>query len=196
MSPQELQTIAGALGCARTFTDYLAAAGDQIARVLPAEEVYWVSTDRPRRVATVVRASTGYVDRVTEPIGDGVLGRHQLSLVVESTRAAAHAWVVGRETPAFTDDEAESAGWLLPVLTAYHRSFALRPPEPLEQPLTDRETEVLALVAQGLTATAIGRRLGISDRTVSKHLEHAYAKLGEHDRLLATRRASALGILR
>jgi DNA-binding NarL/FixJ family response regulator len=41
---------------------------------------------------------------------------------------------------------------------------------------------VLNLMADGLIATAIGPRLGISQRTVSKHIENIYAKLGTHDR--------------
>jgi len=62
--------------------------------------------------------------------------------------------------------------------------------------LTDREVQVLSLLADGLTAGAIGRVLSISPRTVSKHLEHAYTKLGSRDRLLAVRRAAALGLLK
>ena len=54
---------------------------------------------------------------------------------------------------------------------------------------------VLCLLAEGLTATAIASRLGCSAGTVRKHLEHAYAKLGVHDRLLAVRRMQELGLL-
>ena len=61
--------------------------------------------------------------------------------------------------------------------------------------LTDREVQVLSLAADGLTAGAIGRVLGISSRTVSKHLDHAYGKLGSRGRLLAVRRAEMLGLL-
>jgi HD-GYP domain-containing protein (c-di-GMP phosphodiesterase class II)/DNA-binding CsgD family transcriptional regulator len=43
--------------------------------------------------------------------------------------------------------------------------------------LTDREHDVLDLVADGLTNAAIGRRLGVSAKTVNAHLEHVYAKL-------------------
>ena len=38
--------------------------------------------------------------------------------------------------------------------------------------------QVLSLVAAGLTDAAIGRRLGCSPRTVDKHLEHVYRRLG------------------
>jgi DNA-binding CsgD family transcriptional regulator len=61
--------------------------------------------------------------------------------------------------------------------------------------LTDREVQVLSLAADGLTAGAIGRVLGISSRTVSKHLDHVYGKLGSRGRLLAVRRAEMLGLL-
>lgn len=54
--------------------------------------------------------------------------------------------------------------------------------------LTRRETEVLALAAEGLTSDAIAERLVLSARTVHKHLEHAYAKLGVHNRTEAARR--------
>ncbi len=44
--------------------------------------------------------------------------------------------------------------------------------------LTPRELAVLALLAEGLTAASIGRRLMITERTVHKHLQHSYTKLG------------------
>jgi DNA-binding CsgD family transcriptional regulator len=61
--------------------------------------------------------------------------------------------------------------------------------------LTPREVAVLTLLADGLTATAMARRLGIAPRTVHKHLEHIYAKFGASDRLKAVLRAQRLGIL-
>jgi DNA-binding NarL/FixJ family response regulator len=47
----------------------------------------------------------------------------------------------------------------------------------------------------GLTAEGIARRLGTSPRTVHKHLEHVYRKLGVTDRLGAFRAAQAAGLL-
>jgi DNA-binding CsgD family transcriptional regulator len=61
--------------------------------------------------------------------------------------------------------------------------------------LTGRERAVLSLLAEGLTATAIATRLGCSPGTVRKHLEHGYAKLEVHDRMLAVRRMEELGLL-
>lgn len=51
--------------------------------------------------------------------------------------------------------------------------------------LTPREADVLAKVAQGLTNKQIGQSLGISARTVTKHLENAFPKLGVTTRAAA-----------
>ena len=44
-------------------------------------------------------------------------------------------------------------------------------------PLTVRETEVLDLVVSGLTNASVGRRLGISERTVREHIARIFLKL-------------------
>jgi DNA-binding NarL/FixJ family response regulator len=67
-----------------------------------------------------------------------------------------------------------------------------------EQPidtLTDRELEVLTLVAQGFTNKAIGVQLGISDRTVQGHLAHIFSKLHAGSRTEAVMRAMSFGWL-
>lgn len=59
--------------------------------------------------------------------------------------------------------------------------------------LTPRQTQVLRLAAEGLTDAAIGHRLDCSPRTVDKHLEHIYRRLGVSCRTaaVATVRARA-----
>jgi DNA-binding CsgD family transcriptional regulator len=54
--------------------------------------------------------------------------------------------------------------------------------------LTDREIQILRLVAAGGTNVAIGRRLEVSPRTIAKHLEHIYRKLGVSSRAAAVSR--------
>jgi DNA-binding CsgD family transcriptional regulator len=51
--------------------------------------------------------------------------------------------------------------------------------------LTPRETEVLSWVAKGKTNRDVGEILGMSPRTVNKHLEHIYVKLGVETRTAA-----------
>ncbi len=52
--------------------------------------------------------------------------------------------------------------------------------------LTKREAEVLAWVAQGKTNWEVAKILGASPRTVQKHLEHIFQKLGVETRTAAT----------
>ncbi|MGO9822166.1 MAG: response regulator transcription factor [Solirubrobacteraceae bacterium] len=59
--------------------------------------------------------------------------------------------------------------------------------------LTSREAEVLTRVERGLSNTLIARELAVSERTVAKHLEHAFAKLGVSNRTAALARVRSLG---
>ncbi len=61
--------------------------------------------------------------------------------------------------------------------------------------LTAREVEVLQLLSEGLLARTIAARLGLSPRTVHKHLSNVYSKLGVHDRLVAVSIARAQGLI-
>ncbi|MFF2619031.1 LuxR C-terminal-related transcriptional regulator [Kitasatospora sp. NPDC058046] len=61
--------------------------------------------------------------------------------------------------------------------------------------LTPREAAVLLLLADALTAAAIGRRLGITTRTANKHIERIYRKLGTRDRVSTLNRARTGGLL-
>jgi DNA-binding NarL/FixJ family response regulator len=61
--------------------------------------------------------------------------------------------------------------------------------------LTSREVEVLQLLSEGLLARTIAARLGLSPRTVHKHLSNVYTKLGVHDRLVAVSFARERGLI-
>lgn len=58
-----------------------------------------------------------------------------------------------------------------------------------EAKLSDREVEILHLLAQGYTTTCIADQLHISRTTVHNHIQHILGKLGCHTRLEAIRRA-------
>ncbi|HLL62821.1 MAG TPA: response regulator transcription factor [Propionibacteriaceae bacterium] len=67
---------------------------------------------------------------------------------------------------------------------------------PQEHTPTDRELEVLTLVARGLTNRAIGRELALSEATVKTHLVHLFTKLGVADRTAAVTAALDRGLIR
>lgn len=61
--------------------------------------------------------------------------------------------------------------------------------------ITPRELAVLTLLAEGMTVGQVGRRLGISPRTVAKHQENLRRKLASTDRLNTVLRAQRLGLV-
>ncbi|GAB2861221.1 helix-turn-helix transcriptional regulator [Actinoallomurus bryophytorum] len=72
------------------------------------------------------------------------------------------------------------------------RDLGARPAQPRRSPaagLSGREAEVVRLVAQGLSNADIARRLVISPRTVTTHLQHVYARLGVESRIALVRYA-------
>jgi two-component system, NarL family, nitrate/nitrite response regulator NarL len=65
-----------------------------------------------------------------------------------------------------------------------------------DQPwLTDREREILALIAEGLSAPGIGAHLHLASGTVKTHLSHLYEKLGVSDRAACVAEAMRRGLL-
>ncbi|MEU7854667.1 response regulator transcription factor [Nonomuraea sp. NPDC049141] len=79
------------------------------------------------------------------------------------------------------------------VLGEYRRLAAQ--PAPAEGPrLTDRETEVLRLVAKGLSYRQIADRLVLSHRTVQNHVQNTLQKLQLHNRVELVRYAIEQGL--
>jgi len=81
---------------------------------------------------------------------------------------------------------------LAPSIAALLVKRMSSPPVPT---LSPRETEVLALVAQGLSNPAIAARLFVGEATVKTHLLHVFEKLEVNDRTRAVTRAMELGLI-
>ena len=80
------------------------------------------------------------------------------------------------------------------VLAEYRRLGAVSAP-PADTPrLTGRETEVLRLVAKGLSYKQIAERLVVSHRTVQNHVQNTLGKLQLHNRVELTRYAFEQGL--
>ena len=65
----------------------------------------------------------------------------------------------------------------------------------LIEPLSEREIEVLQLIAEGLTNQEVANRLYLSLYTVKAHARNIYAKFGVKNRTQAVAKGKALGIL-
>ena len=98
--------------------------------------------------------------------------------IAAALRAAAHGLV--------TLDEGFSSAVLRPQAPAS---------DPLIEPLTPREIEVLQLLSEGLSNRVIGDRLGISEHTAKFHVNAILGKLGAQGRTDAVVRAARLGLI-
>ncbi|MGW1053233.1 response regulator transcription factor [Streptomyces sp. NPDC002521] len=133
---------------------------------------------------------------------------HVLGVPLPDSTSPVTGCLVYRAGTDFTDDQLAMAERAQPLLAAVERQRQLleewrRVLGPAGAPderaadaaLTPREATVLLLLTDSLTADAIGRRLGISVRTVHKHVENIYRKLGTRDRLGTVLRAQRLGLV-
>jgi DNA-binding CsgD family transcriptional regulator len=124
---------------------------------------------------------------------------HQLAFVLPSGPETTLAVVMHREDRDFSDAERDFFNRARPFLIqAYRNALAYsklhgRSLEVLEgvlvgHGLTEREAEVVQLVALGGSNRDVATRLGVSDRTVQKHLERSFRKLGVRTRSAAAAR--------
>jgi DNA-binding NarL/FixJ family response regulator len=83
------------------------------------------------------------------------------------------------------------------ILKKYHadKNAGSRPAVSKEI-LTEREAEILRVLAKGLSFNEIGDSLSISPHTVARHVKHVYRKLAVHSRGEAVYEATKLGLIR
>jgi DNA-binding CsgD family transcriptional regulator len=120
---------------------------------------------------------------------------HQMIVMLHAPQGCLRSFVVARTNSRdFTARDRAAARQLQPLLVGVdnHLRELRRIRSLLPDPqacrasaygLTPRETTVLALLAENLTAASIAHRLGISVSTVNTHLERLYRKLGTNNRL-------------
>jgi DNA-binding NarL/FixJ family response regulator len=113
------------------------------------------------------------------------------------TEPRPHREPLPRERAAQTLAEEASAGRLDPdAVTAILKAAGYAPPR-LERPagLTEREAEVIAMLARGLQTKQVARALGISLKTADRHVQNAYRKIGVSTRAAATLFAMKHGLV-
>ena len=188
----------------------------------PAFDEYDVALDR-HPLMRHYRATADGVPRVAERLDDPgrwpdeptrdlvftlIPAARQLALPLPAPTDEWHLILLGRNSGGFGARDLEMAKVLVPPLAALvnqqrqlmrrrglHPALSETSAFENEHRLTPRELAVLTLLGDTLTATAIAHRLGISPRTVHKHLESIYRKLGTRDRLATILRAQSAGLL-
>ncbi|WP_239003730.1 response regulator [Nocardia panacis] len=148
---------------------------------LATAEVLRVSPDS--RVL-VLSASAERAD-VLDAIKAGACGYLVKSASAAELAAAVRATAAGQ--PVFTPG-------LAGLVLGEYRRMATAPAQPDQPALTDRETEVLRMVAKGLSAKQIAARLGLSHRTVENHVQATLRKLQLANRVELTRYAIEQGL--
>jgi DNA-binding NarL/FixJ family response regulator len=102
---------------------------------------------------------------------------HQLAMSLPAGSGRLACFAFNRSGTDFGDDDLAVAAALRPRLATVMTQLA---PSRPRTSLTAREAQVLELLSAGDNNHRIAHRLGISPRTVDKHLEHAYTKLDAH----------------
>ena len=101
--------------------------------------------------------------------------------------------VLGRAQPRpHRRNDAETPAPNRPGVTATERNTS---PAPLDDPLSERELEVLTVLASGRTTAEAARDLFVSVGTIKSHTANIYRKLGARNRAEAIARARELGLL-
>jgi DNA-binding NarL/FixJ family response regulator len=136
----------------------------------------------------LVLSSSGEQDDVLQAVKAGATG-----YLVKSASTAELTDAVRRTA---AGEAVFTAGLAGLVLGEYRRMAGVRPEPgvPIAPELTDRETEVLRLVAKGLSSRQIADRLVISYRTVQNHVQNTLTKLQLHNRVELTRYAIERGL--
>lgn len=173
--------------------------------------VFWTECTGDLRAISIDRLPVALLGRhrlaawreESEPLGIP----HQMHITLALRGRAFRTFAVSRGHEDFSARDVDLARRIQPALVGLERqalALARARNDGREQSLaesmadaglTARELAVLCLLPGGWTAAAMARRLDISPRTVHKHLEHLYRKLGTRDRLATVLRAQQMGLL-
>ncbi len=176
-----------------------------------------VAADELDRITRVYRSSILEANaaasrgRLLHADGDVAAATTSLRLALQRWRALAVPYEVASmlvllgESARRADDEEEAAAYFTEACTTFERlgaaldlaraTTATGIPGGDPSVLTDRETDLLRLVAAGQTNREIAGQLFLSEKTVERHLSNVFRKLGVSSRAAATAQAIRLGLV-
>jgi len=140
------------------------------------------------RLFGLVAHARGETDVALEHLERSITTLDALHLPFDAAVSRLQAGTVERVREALATFEALGAARYADKARRALRSLGVRQPtrrsgRGAEEPLSRREMEVAALVAEGLTNAEIAERLVVSVRTVESHLDHVYTRLGLSSRV-------------
>ena len=151
-----------------------------------------------RRALEEIVVASGHalatIDDADVALSDGEYPAASVPVVALGAGDDDHAGLLSREASAAQIDaalRAAAAGLIVRVPDSGANAFDAASEHVPEALLTPRETEVLSLVADGLSNKEIARRLGISLHTVKFHIESLLRKLGARSRAEAVAKGIA-----
>ncbi|WP_370250001.1 response regulator [Nocardioides sp.] len=143
-----------------------------------------LSQDPAARV--LILSASGEQDDVLEAVKAGATGY--------LVKSASKAELLDAVTRVARGDSVFTPGLAGLVLGEFRRMADPRTREPEHPELTERETEILKMVAKGLSYKQIAERLVLSHRTVQNHVQNTLRKLQMHNRVELTRYAIEQGL--
>ena len=158
--------------------------GDGMGTAYALEGIAWIAAKQGRHV----RAAwlLGAADPLWDPVGNRLGG----NVIMQTLRADAEASCqqalgTDRYAALFREGARAPLDRIVALTLAEADELTLVAPggKPTSGPLTSRENEIAALVADGLSNREIAGRLVISKRTVDAHIEHIFGKLGVSSRI-------------
>ena len=164
----------------------------------------WFQVSGDLRPQTTARVPTKVLSRRRRLPLERRLARmdqeHQLSIPYRRAGQLQRAFIVARGRRDLSDDDLEVAAVVQRSLVALDHQVAVvqrmtGARTGADLGLTGRQLAVLQLIAEGATTRRASRALACSPRTLEKHLENAYRRLGVKDRLNAVRVLLAAGVI-
>jgi DNA-binding NarL/FixJ family response regulator len=128
-------------------------------------------------------------------LGDEPVAGWGMRAVQQGARGALPRTAAPAEIQAAIEAVAAGLAVLPPEALRAAQPRALRSSAGPTAPLTPREIEILALLAEGLGNKVAAARLGISEHTVKTHVESLFAKLGVSSRTEAVMTGARLGLI-
>jgi DNA-binding CsgD family transcriptional regulator len=154
---------------------------------------YVNTTDRrPLAVTDFVSLRRWKSSAVGSDIHEATQMYDHLAIPLDSPVGTMRSFALGRPDQAFTGQDRQFVLALHPLLYALDLK-AQRLQRAAPDTLTAREAQILHLVRTGLTSRQIATRLDVSSRTVEKHLQTIYRKLGVSNRIDAIARLAETG---